>query len=411
MPIIDLILLMVVVICSAFFSGAETALISARRVKLEVWVQRGVRGAKRALRFLHTPEKLLTTTLVGNNIANVAAASLIAVYLEAYFNGFIITVITSLFLLFFAEILPKTLSRDRATTFTLKATLFLRFFYYLLYPFIWIVMTVSQFLLKLIGLESDHVKRFFTRKDLDVLVREGEEWGFVNKEERNLISRLILCGNQKVREIMIPRTEMVVVKINDPVSKASTLFQKTGYSRLPVTGKSVDEIQGMITVRDILLEEPKKIREIMRDILFVPETRIIASLLTEMRRKHVWLAIAVDEYGGTAGMVTLEDIVEEFLGDIQDEFDEELRLYRKISPRYIEVNARVEIEELNKRFKFNLPEGEYQTLGGLLMGRLGHIPKRNEKWETNTCFCVVLSASRKKVNWVRIIRKKSLDQN
>ncbi|MBN2030477.1 HlyC/CorC family transporter [bacterium] len=400
-----------VVSCSAFFSSAETAMISTRRVKLEVWVRRGVRGAKQALQFLHKPERLLTTILVGNNIANVAAASLIAVYLEAHFNGFIITAISSLFLLLFAEFFPKTFSRDRATTFIIKATFLIRGFYYLLYPFTWTVMTFSQFLLKLIGLQSGHVKGFFTRKDLEMLVREGEEWGLVNRDERNLISRLILCGNQKVREIMIPRTEMVVVKVNDPVSKALTIFQKTGYSRLPVTGKSVDEIQGMITVRDILLEEPKKIREIMRDVLFVPETRIIASLLREMKRKHLWVAIAVDEYGGTAGLVTLEDLVEEFLGDIQDEFDEELRLYRKITPRYIDVNARVEIEELNKRFKFSFPEGEYQTLGGLLMGSLGHIPKRKEKWETPTCYCVVLSASRKKVNWVRIIRKKLIEQN
>ena len=391
-------------LCSAFFSGAETAIISARRIQLEVWVRRGVRGARKAHEFLHYPERFLTTTLVGTNIANVAASSLMAFYLERYLSGFAITAVSVLVLLFFGESLPKSIARERATSFTLRASFFLRFFYRVLYPLIWTVMKLSQWLLKILGLEGGSVKRFFTREDLDLLVQEGERAGIVNAEERRLISRFIIRGNEKARDVMIPRTEMAVVKMDEAMGKVSRVFEKTGYSRLPVMGKSIDEIVGMVTVRDFLLEKPDRIKRILRSVLFVPESRNIASLLREMQKKRMGLAIVVDEYGGTSGLVTLEDIVEEYFGEIFDEADVEENLYRKIGPRQIDVKARVQIEEMNRRFGLHLPEGEYQTLGGLLMERLGHIPKRGEKVDLSDCTIVVLSVFKKRVEWVRILR-------
>lgn len=396
---------MVALSFSAFFSGSETALISANRFRLEVWVHRGVKRARQAFEFLEAPEHFLTTTLVGNNIAVVAASSLMAIFLDPYLNGFIITLVSSAFLLIFGEILPKSIARERATGFTLHVSYYLRIFYVVFFPLIWSVMKLSQLLLKLLGFENESVKSFFTRKDLAMLVREGEQAGLVNKEERGLISRFILRGNQKIREVMVPRTDMVVVKAGLSVGEVSNILQKTGYSRLPVVGKTIDDILGMITVRDILLENPNRIKDILREVLFIPETANMARLLKEMQEKHISMSIVVDEYGGTAGLVSLEDIVEEFFGDIQDEFDEESSLYRKIGPGQIDVNARIEIDELNERFRLQFPEGNYQTLGGLLLDQLGRIPKRGEKIEVSGCTLNVLSAFRKKVNWVRIIKK------
>lgn len=371
-------------------------------------MRRRVRGAKQAFELLQHPERFLTTTLVGNNIAIVATASLMAFYLEPILSGFAIMAVSSLFLLLFGEVLPKSIARDRATIFTLRSSFFLRVFYVLLYPIIWSVMGVSRLLLRIAGLETGSVKHFFTRKDLDMLVREGEQAGLVNVEQRGFISRLILRGNQRVKEIMIPRTEIAALNRDETVSRAARVFETTGYSRLPVMGKDIDEIIGMVTVKDVLLEKPNRLKPILREVLFVPESRIVAGLLREMQHKRVGMAIVVDEYGGTAGLVTLEDIVEEFLGEIQDEFDEEPELYRKIGPRQVDVNARVEVEELNERFGLKLPEGEYQTLSGLLMDRLGRIPKRGEKVEMETCTFVVLSATPKKTNWVRVVRKEGV---
>ena len=388
---------------SAFFSGAETALISVSRIKLEVWVRRGVKGAKKTFAFLHHPEHFLTTTLVGTNIAVVAASSLMAFHLEHYLNGFAITAVSSFFLLFFGEILPKSIARDRAAVFMLRSSVFIRFFYLLLYPIIFCVMGLSRLLLKVLGLERESVKRFFPRKDLEMLVREGERSGLVDVEEMDLISRLIIRGNHRVKEIMVPRTEIIAVKHEETIDRISRIFETTGYSRLPVMGKDMDEIIGMINVKDVLLEKPSTVKQILRNVLYVPESRLIASLMKEMQDERIGMAIVVDEYGGTAGLVTLEDIVEEFFGEIQDEFDEVSSPYRKIGSKQIEVNANVQIEELNDRFGLKLPEGDYHTVGGLLMERFGHIPKRGEQVKMPTCTLVVLSATRRTVDWVRVI--------
>jgi CBS domain containing-hemolysin-like protein len=201
---------------------------------------------------------------------------------------------------------------------------------------------------------------------------------------------------------MIPRTEITAVKSRESIPEAFQIFESTGYSRLPVMKKNIDEIIGMITVKDLLLEKPDRLKQILRDLLFVPHTRLIASLLREMQQRGMGMAIVVDEYGGTAGLVTIEDIVEEFVGEIQDEFDGETRLYRKIAPMQIDANARVEIAELNERFGLHLPRGNFNTLGGLIMDTLGRIPKKGERIELPTCVLVILSAFKKKINWVRI---------
>jgi magnesium and cobalt transporter len=240
--------------------------------------------------------------------------------------------------------------------------------------------------------------------DLEMLVREGEKAGIVGEEERGLISRFILRGNQKIRDIMIPRTEMTTVKNTASGVEVAVLFEKTGYSRIPVVGRTDDEVLGMITAKDILIHRPVTIQTIIREIHFVPETLTVAELLKEMREKSISMAIVIDEYGGTAGLVAFEDIIEEFFGEIQDEHDDDRSMYRKIAHRRIDVNAKVEIRELNQRFGLDLPEGEYKTLGGLIIDRLGRIPKRGERIDMASCRLVVLSALRKRIDWVRILR-------
>ncbi len=401
---IGFLILLVSIILSAFFSGSETALISARRIKLEVWIRNNVRGAKSAYNYIQHPEKFLTTTLVGTNIAVVTASSFIALYLQRYFNGFIITVISSTFLLLFGEILPKCIARERATTITLYVHWFLRGFYILFFPLIIFVLNISHLLLKIVGTKEENVKWFFSRKDIDMLVREGRQIGLVDDEKQNLISRLILRGNQKVRDVMIPRTEIVAVKKSDSISKVSEIFANTGLSRLPVIGKDIDHIEGIVTVKDVILKKPANISEVIRDLMFVPDTQIIARLLTMMRNNRTSIAIVVDEYGGTAGLITLEDIIEEFFGEIHDEFDEVADIYRKITPTQIDVDGRVSVDELNERFSLNLPEGDYNTLSGLMMKHLGHIPQRGERVEFPDCTLMVLKAYLKRVGWVRILR-------
>ena len=220
-----------------------------------------------------------------------------------------------------------------------------------------------------------------------------------------MISRFILRGNQSIKEIMVPRTEMTVVPDGTKVQSLVNMFEKTGYSRLPVIGENMDEVKGMILAKDLLLEKPFYLKRHIREILFIPETQTVASLLKEMQSRGISMAIVVDEYGGTAGLVTIEDVVEEFFGDIQDEYDEESQWYRNIQKNQIDVQAKISIEELNERFTLNIPEGDYQSFGGFLVKHLGHIPKRGEKVDLDTCTIVIVSTQRTRVNWVRIVRK------
>jgi len=393
------------VLMSGFFSGSETAFISANRIQLEVWSRHRVRGASRALNLLEKPDRFLTTTLVGNNIAVVAASFSFALILESRLSGFSITILSTLILLLFGEMLPKSIARDRAASYTRHISVIIDFAHIFLYPVIWVVNMTSLLLLRVLGLQKKSVRRFFSRKDLDVLIRQAEQTGLVDAEKRNLISRFILRGQERVREAMIHRTEIIAVKNGTPVSEVANLFDKTGYTRIPVYRKNIDDIIGIVTAMDVLLESPKSVNSILREVLFVPEHMRIAQLLRAFQTRQMRIAIVVDEYGGTAGLVTFEDIIEEFFGEIQDEFDEQQSYYRKTAPRQLDVHARIPIDELNLQHALQIPQGPYQTLGGYLSDRLGRIPKRGDRVEMPFCTFLVISASRRQVKWVRVAKK------
>ena len=242
---------------SAFFSGSETALISASRIKIEVLARRaGRKGfrrnghrAGRTREFLSKPEQFLTTTLVGTNIAVVAASSLMAYYLETIMSGFAITVVSSVILLLFGEIIPKSIAWEKAAAISLRIAPPIRFFFYLFYPLIRFVLMISNLLLRLFGIEQGSVRQFFTRRDLEMLVREGEKAGLMSREETRIICRLLLRGKERVKEIMIPRTDAVIVKHDEDPARIMKIFEQTGYTRLPVMGENIDEIKGMVSGR------------------------------------------------------------------------------------------------------------------------------------------------------------------
>jgi putative hemolysin len=390
---------------SAFFSGSETALLGARRIKLEIWAKHGMRRAKNALAIVENSEKYLVTLLVGTNIANVIFSSLMAMMFSASWSGWTITATSSLAVLILAEIIPKSLATDRASLWTAEAPYALHFFHALFYPLVKVSMDLSRLIMRRIGLRYMELQRFLSRREMEALVQEGHKHGVVNFRQRELLLNFILKGNQKVRDLMIPRTEITAVRQNMPVPEIVALLVKTGYSRIPVYGKDLDDIRGFIMSKDILVKKPRQAKSIIRKILFVPESRGIASFLKEMQKAGIGAAVVVDEYGGTAGFLTIEDLVEAFFGDIQDEHDEVENLFGKVTPHQIDVQARIEVRELNERFRLNLPEGGYQTLSGLIQEELGHIPRPGEKIDLPICTVCVLTGTRKSVGWVRVSKK------
>lgn len=406
---ITMILLGVMLLFSAFFSATETAFISARRFKFEIWVRQKRHGAATALRLLEQPERFLTTTLVGNNIAVVSASTLMALWLNAYFGAHVITAISAVVLLVFGEILPKSLARERASIMVLRVHWFIAVVRLIFYPIIAFVLLISRWVLSLLGLESESVGRYFSRKDLEMLVREGAETGLMDTEISELIGRWLDRGRQPVHEAMLPRLDVEGIEKESPLETASLQFEKTGHSRLLVYEEDIDHIVGVLHVKDLVLLESREIAMLMKPAFYVPESLPIAQCLHQMQQANAMMAVVIDEYGGTAGIVTLEDLFEEYFGELGDGDARDSALIRKETPRIIDVHARAEIDMLNDRYDLALPEGDYQTLGGLILDRLGHIPKRGEKIELPWCKLVIFSAAHHRVQWVRVIRKKPAD--
>ncbi len=400
---IDLLGILLTLVLSAFYSGSETALVSANRLKFEALRRLGSRTGKRVVKLLEEPDRFLTICVVGTNIAVVAWSSLVAIKLEPVMASSTIVLVSATVMLIFGEILPKTLGRSLADRSAGWIAAGVAVSEVLLYPMVWFVRAVGRVLAKLFGAKPGGAGMRFllSRRDLEYLLASSEGMAPVEEEERAFITRVFRLGHQRVRDIMIPRTEIEAVRIDEPLAKVIQKFKSTGYSRLLVYGDNLDDVRGFVHVLD-LLKKPERWQDVIRPVLAVPESLSSVELLRRMQREKKSIAVVVDEYGGTEGLVTLEDLVEQLFGEIQDEFDNEERLVRRLGPRSFVVSARAEVASLNETFGLNLPEGDYVTIGGLLTERAGRIPAPNEELVVGEWRIRVLSSSPKRVEWVRL---------
>jgi putative hemolysin len=388
---------------SAFFSGSETAFVSVSFIEAQVWLKRKMSGAKWIFYFISHPDRYLITILIGNNIALITFTSLTTYYLETYINHFLILIINSLFLLIIGEILPKTFFRELAhkiIRYLAVPLLFFRWFFYPLYLFLDFFISFS---FKLFGQSKQNLSQYFTKKDLEILLREGEKGGVIDTRERKIMSRVFRLSNRKVREVIVPRTEIVTLSKNDSIEKAVEMFKISGFSRLPVIDQDLDNILGIVYAKD-LLNEPKNLKEIIRDSFFIPQSILCSVLLKQMQSKFVTFAIVLDEYGGTAGLVTLEDIVEELFGEISDEFDDHLIRTKKLSKTELLASTRAEIHSVNEQMKWKLPHGNFETIGGMIMDHLGRIPQIDESFKIDKYSITVLRGDKHKLRFVKIER-------
>lgn len=385
-----------------YFSGTETAFISVNRVRIEVWRRQKSKAGEIIARFLLKPEKFIYTVLVGNNIANVAFASFATIYFNRFLDEKVTWLLITGITVLWGEIIPKTLFRSLADWIIRKVAHLLQIFYYIFLPMIWLVNEISRFLLKMLQYPEQEITHFFTKKDVEILIRESQDQAKIDEQESKILSRILHLRHLPVREVMIPRTDIVAVPEDISVKELSTVFQKSGFTRIPVYRDNLDNIIGIVYLKD-LFRQPKTIKEILREAMFVPETKRCSALLTEFRQKNTTIALVIDEYGGTAGLVTTEDIIEELVGEIIDEFDATTVLIRKIDDKTYSVNARIEPDRLKEKLGIELPEGDYETLAGFIINHLRRIPRRDEAFEFNGIKFIVTRATRRKVEWVRIV--------
>lgn len=403
---------------SAFFSGMEIAFIAANKLKVEVDKKSGGFSARLLSRFVRSESSFISTMLVGNNIAlvvyGIAFASILEpiIYrwlpevLQTEFSVLLLqTIISSLIILIFAEFLPKALFRINPNTFLGFFALPVTLIYYLLYPFISFTMGISRIILKyFFNLQIADDKKVFDTVDIDNFLKEfgnGDQQPARARRELQIFRNAMEFPEIKVRECMKPRTEIVAVSEDEHPANVRKLFSQTGLSKILIFKDSIDNVIGYVHAFDFF-SFPEQIRPIIRPVMLVPETMLANKLLKNFIQQHKSLAVVIDEFGGTSGLITIEDIMEEIFGEIDDEYDEDKLMARRIREDEYLFSARLEIDYLNDKFQLDLPvSDEYETLGGLILYHLESIPVKGQELTFGPFLVKILQVSQKRIELVQ----------
>ncbi|HPZ02207.1 MAG TPA: hemolysin family protein [Candidatus Cloacimonas sp.] len=406
--LILIVLLFFLVLCF-FFAGLETGMLSIDQIKLE---QEAKKSKSKAvlLQFVRQPDKFLGTTLIGNNIANVIIASL-STYLAnrlfaPVFDARYTSLVVGIVVLIFGEMIPKTIFRDNAETLIPLFFPLLQFFYYLLKPLVMIVTWLNNFLRKLLKLEEGYQYDYLTKDDLSFLLSQTaiDE---TNDHQIEMIEDALDFTELDARNVMVPRTDIVAIQDKTSLSEVANIARKEGFTRYPVYCNNIDDIIGILIIYDILKQDcspDMTAGDIIHEPLFAPENTDLDVLLKEMQTKQRSMAIIVDSFGGTAGIVTMEDILEEIVGDIEDEYDtdEDENSVQQVGPKTWLVAADTEIDRLIDDYGIQLPEGDYETVAGLILDRLEKIPHQGQVVNVPPYTIQVLQATSKQIVKVKI---------
>jgi CBS domain containing-hemolysin-like protein len=386
---LSILLFIICVLLSAFFSSSEVALISITRAKVRTLVNEGLPGAQAIAILKESPEHLLITILIGNNIVNVAAASLataIAIRMFGDIGVGIATGVVVIILLVFGEIGPKIYATRASDSFALTIAPVILFLSRIFTPLIWLIERVSP----KVGIGKECIEPSVTEEEIKEWIDVGKEEGTIEQAEQDMLYSVLEFADTTAREIMTPRVDVIAMEDTVSFEEAIRIFNETGFSRIPVYHDQIDNITGILNVKDVFSamvshRKDSTIREVMYDPMFVPETKKIDDLLKELQVHRVQMAVVIDEYSSFVGIVTVEDILEEIVGDILDEYDKEEPEVQNISEGVYVVDAQMWVDDINERIKVNLPvEESYETIGGLIIDRLGHIPLHpGEKVEVN----------------------------
>jgi len=412
-----LIIILVTILLSAFFSGMEIAFVSANKLRLELDKQSEPFNSKILKLVTGDAGNYIATMLVGNNIALVIYGIAFAALLEPVFHLFIQselivlllqTIVSTLIILIFAEFLPKTLFRIFPNTLLKIFSIPLAFFYILFYPITRFAIAITNLLLKVVlktDIKSDNKNPVFSRIDLDEFVNEndnGQEKKVNIETEIKLFKNALDFSKVKLREIMVPRTEIEMLDINSSVNELRQRFIETGYSRILFYNENIDNIIGYVH-SSVIFQNPETIKPHITNVLIVPETMPANKLLSTFIQEHRSIAIVVDEFGGTSGMVTSEDILEEIFGEIEDEHDTREIIEKKISDTEFIFSGRSEIDLLNEKYFLDLPETEeFETLAGLILYYHESIPKINSVIKTGKFHFKILKATNTKIELVKL---------
>lgn len=389
--VLQLIILVILLALSAFFSSAETALTTSNKLRMRSLAEEGNKRAQAVLEVTDNSGKMLSAILIGNNVVNLSAASLTTT--SAYkFGGSMVAVasgILTVLILLFGEITPKTTATIHANGMALIYAPIIRAFMKLMTPVIFLINGLSMGVLTLLHINSKNQNKGVTEEDLRTIVDVSHEDGVIESDEKEMIYNVVDLGNAVARDVMVPRVHVTFADVNSTYEELLTLYREDRYTRLPVFEDTTDNIIGTINMKDLLLFDNTgefHVRDILREAYFTYEYKSISELLVEMRQASFNMAIVLDEYGDPSGLITLEDILEEIVGEIHDEYDEdeEEDIIHKISDREYLVEASIHLEDLNDRLDLALESEEYDSLGGFIIERLDRLPDPGDAIETES---------------------------
>jgi len=416
---IETVYLAIFIVClvlSAFFSSSETAFTALQRVKLEHMVSTNVPGAKRVSRMRQHPERLLSSILTGNNLVNTAAAALgtvLAISVWGERGILYATIGVAVLLLIFCETTPKIIAAHNAERLSLKLARFVEVASWVFTPAVLALSAIASRFSKIAGAHPV-AKSLVSEEEIRTMISVGHKEGTVEEAEAEMLHKVFDFGDRPVREVTVPRTEVVWVEKGTKLADFFTIYAESPVSRFPVFEESLDNVVGILSVKDVLMGLAKgtidtegAIDDLIRPAYFTPETKRTGELFTEMQNQNYRMAVVVDEYGGTAGIVSLSRLVEEIIGPVGDEFAEADKDYEAINEYTFHVDGSMRIEEANEEMELELPEGEdYETVAGFILNLLGRIPKQGKQLRYKGLKIVITKMRGLKIEEVLIIKEK-----
>lgn len=410
---IQIIFLILLLLASGFFSASETALMALSKLDVRYMVEQNIKGAKKLEKLLENPNKLLGSILVGNNLVNIVASSLatmIAIKLSGGSSSGmgvgIATGIMTLLILIFGEITPKSLATENAQKIALRVVGPISLVVTVFSPVVTLLMSVTNGLLRLLGAHPDHPKPFITADELKTIVNVSHEEGVLESDEKQMIVNVFDFGHSCAKDIMVPRTDMIAIDLSATYQDIIALYKEEQFSRMPVYEESYDHIVGILHIKDLILNqidpENFRMRDFLREPYFVHEFKSNDELFKEMRAEKIGVAIVLDEYGGTAGLVSMEDLVEEIVGDIDDEYDQAHQEIVKISDTEYIVEGTSRIPDINENLNLNIISEDFDSIGGFVIGLFDRFPNTGEEIRFEHLIFKVEETLNNRINQIRI---------
>lgn len=408
----QIIVLFILLLGSAFFSASETALMTLSKIRIRHMVEEEVPGAERISRLVDNSGKLLGAILVGNNVVNIGASALATAVLIQIFGDKgvgLATVGMTILILIVGEITPKTLAAQYSEKVALTVAPAIALVIRIFGPITTVMVSITNVIIRLFGGKVNVRQPFITEEELRTMVNVGHEEGVLEGAEKKMIHNVFEFGDSRVKDVMTPRTDMVAIEVSSTYEEIISVFREEQFSRIPVYEDTPDHVVGILTVKDLILytyqgnEAQFDIYQIMREPHFTYEFKPVAELLKELQHKRLGLAVVLDEYGGTAGIISMEDLVEEIVGEIRDEYDDHEQDIEVVRENEYILEGSTRIDELNELIGTHLESEDFDSIGGYVLGLFGRLPETHERIEADGITFVVEEVDKNRIESLRII--------